>query len=282
MAHADNERPSSENDDLDRTSTKVLPVAAFTGYRSFPAVMNLYANYSGILEAMTTFKLCGSSASDVLYIAQIHFGYTSRCPLHFRRGIYLRNGTSLKAPILAATGEVFRLPLFLFLFDSKTSVMLPPLDMEKNPRDMVTELLRASITKEQAVAFRFTVEVGTKRIQREEFEWRKSNGKETGVREKGARYELRPLATTLSALASSSSSFPPEDGSNILAELTFDNVLSFKHLFTLKLMGAGLTGEMGDRWTLMVVMTALSIHWLRQNGKTNKPTVAAAQLFNSN
>ncbi|KAK4244271.1 hypothetical protein C7999DRAFT_44056 [Corynascus novoguineensis] len=264
MARTDKERPSHESDDLDRTSTKVLPVAAFTGYRSFPAVMNLYANYSGILEAMTTLKLCGASASDVLYIAQVHVGWTPRGPLHFGRGIYLRNGTSLKDSILAATGEVFRLPLFLSLFDSKTS------------------LLRASITKEQAVAFRFTIEVGTKRIQREEFEWRKSNGKETGAREKGARYELHPLAATLSALASSYSSSPPEDGSNILAELTLDNVLSFKHLFTLKLMGPGLTGEMGDRWTLMVVMTALRIHWLRQNGKTNKPTVAAAQLFDSN
>jgi hypothetical protein len=56
-------------------------------------------------------------------------------------------------------------------------------------------------------------------------------------------------------------------------------VLSLNHLFTLELKGAGRTGELGERWTLMVAMTALAIHWQRYYGKTNKTMVSAAQNF---
>lgn len=81
---------------------------------------------------------------------------------------------------------MFRLLLLVFLFNPKTSVLLPPLDVEKNPRDTVTEILRASASKEHGIVFGFAIEVGTKRIRREELEWRKLTGNEAGVREKGS------------------------------------------------------------------------------------------------
>jgi hypothetical protein len=36
------------------------------------------------------------------------------------------------------------------------------------------------------------------------------------------------------------------------------------------MVGVGLTGELGERWALMVVTTALGLYWLRQHGKTRK------------
>ena len=57
--------------------------------------------------------------------------------------------------------------------------------------------------------------------------------------------------------------------------------MNLKHAFTLELKGAGRTGELGDRWALMVVMTSLGLHWLRQNGGTKKATVGAAQKIHS-
>ncbi|KAI0448398.1 hypothetical protein F5B21DRAFT_121862 [Xylaria acuta] len=248
----------------------------------FPARLNLYATFSGFLKALTTHKICGASADDMLYLIQVHPGYTPRGPLHFGRGLYLRSGTSFNDPILTAAGEVFRLPLLVSLFDPKTAVLLPPLDREKNPRDKVTQVLHASAGKEHGVAFKFAIKVGAKTIQRVEFEWRKAVGKELEepAHNGGSRYQLYRLAANSSTMPSSSSCSPQDGGTGVLAGLRFEHLVSFNHLFTLELKGAGVTGELGERWTLVVVMMALGIHWLRYNGKTKTATVKVAQIFN--
>ncbi|KAL2015467.1 hypothetical protein VTK56DRAFT_5392 [Thermocarpiscus australiensis] len=122
--------------------------------------MNLYANYSGILKALTTLKLCGATESDFAYLVELHFGYTPRGPLNFRPGLYLRNGTSAKDPIIAAAGDVSRQPLLVQTFNLDSAIMLPPLDPEavRNARDLVTEVMHA--TREDGVRFRFSVEYG--------------------------------------------------------------------------------------------------------------------------
>jgi hypothetical protein len=241
--------------------------------------MNLYGNFSGVLKAFTTQKLCGATEDDFLYLVELHFGYTTRGPLHFGQGFYLRNGDTTKDPILAAAGDELPIPSLVRLFDPRTSIKLPPLDTEKNPRDMITEILRASNGKEHGVTFRFAIEVGIKKRHREEFEWRKTKGsKEVGGHETQNRYTLYRLASN-PPLASSSA--PAPDDREIVAELAFRNVMNVKHIFTLELQGAGLTGELGDRWTLMVVMTSLALHWVRQHGKSNKATVGVAQMIHS-
>ncbi|KAK4246839.1 hypothetical protein C7999DRAFT_15043 [Corynascus novoguineensis] len=260
--------------DSDQISLRAMPTAAFIGYRQFPPLMNLYVNYSGILSAVKSYKLCGAVESDFRYLVEYHLGYTPRGPLNFGRGFYLRNGKNFRDPILAATGEQFPLPLLVSLFDPETVVKLPPLDMDKNPRDMVDEVLRAATSKEYGVIFRFTTEVGVKRMQRESFEWWKERAAGGGTQEEGGhkvktRYTLHRLA---------SSTTEDIDGDcDLVAVLSFNHVLSVTHVFTLEMKGTGLTGELGDRWTLMVVMTALSLHLLRQLGKTGKATVGAAQ-----
>ena len=268
---------------------------AFIGYHPFPPILNLHYNYSGILSAPNSYKLCGETEADFLYLVELHFGYSTRGPFPYGRGVYLRNGTTNKDPILAAAGEEYRIPLLVGLFDPKTAVKMPPVDREKNPRDMVTENLQSAKSKQHGVAFRFAIEVGAKRLRREGFEWRKPMGgsKADGEGEgaKGSRYTLIRLAPELppptassssaAAGAASSSSAPPEPAEEVVAELTFRNVLSVKHIFTLELKGAGLTGELGERWSLMVVMTALDLNYLRQLGRTNKTTVGAAQKLHS-
>jgi hypothetical protein len=270
--------------------------AAFIGYCAFPPVMNLYVNYSGVFTALTSHKLCGATETNVLYLAELHYGYTSRGPLNFGQGYYLRNGPSSKDPILAATGSRHSVPLLVILFDPKTDVFLPPLDIEKNPRDLVTETLRSTASKEHGVAFRFCVEVGVKRRKREEFEWRKEAGKQEANNgghgdAKGTRYTLIRLAPSgspavaASSAAASSSSSPQctsgDGGCEVVAELLFRNLWSVKHIFSLELLGAGRTGELGERWNLMVVMTTLSIQFMRQVGKTKQATIGVAQKLHS-
>ena len=279
--------PAKDGDDAasidpDKTHLRELPEAAFLGCRRFPPVMNLYANYSGVLSSFKSAKLCGATDKDFLYLAELHIGFTPRGPLNFGRGYYLRNGTTFKDPILTATGEEFPIPLLVSLFDPLTVVKLPPLNVTKKPRDMVDEVLKAGRSKEHGVTFTFTVEVGVKRIQRERFVWRKVQAAprekhgERGHKVK-TRYTLHRLASGDPEPPASASSASAHAESETMAVLSFNSVISFTHFFTLELKGAGLTGKLGDRWTLMVVTTALSIHLLRQLGKTGKVTVGAAQ-----
>ncbi|KAK4654947.1 hypothetical protein QC762_406050 [Podospora pseudocomata] len=105
MASTDNGKRSSESADSDHASTFLPTSAAFIGYRPFPSIMNLHSNFSGVVSALKTVKLCGASEDGFLYLVEAHFGFTPRGSLHFEPGYYLRNGTSLKSPILAATGD---------------------------------------------------------------------------------------------------------------------------------------------------------------------------------
>ncbi|KAK3309200.1 uncharacterized protein B0T15DRAFT_430609 [Chaetomium strumarium] len=263
-----NEATASMDDEPRRASSRIP--APFAGYRPFPSVLNLYGNFSGVLDALNTFKLCGATKNDLLYVVEVHHGFTSRGPLHFRRGFYLRNGTSTDAPILAAAGDEAREPLLMSTFSVKSFIMMPPLDIDVNPRDLVTEIMYATKSSDGAVSFRFAIEVGPRMKYREQFAWKKV---ETGSAHSGF------ILVRLGARSASPSPTPSaQEGTEILAELLFrGNVMSWNHLFSLELKGAGCSGEMGDRWTLMVVVTALRLYWLRIYGKTNKVVVGIGQ-----
>ncbi|KAK3906134.1 hypothetical protein C8A05DRAFT_12111 [Staphylotrichum tortipilum] len=283
--HKDKGVQASANGDLDQAPLRTMPTAAFIGYCPFPPVMNLYVNYSFLFSTLKSYKLCGATENDFIYLVEYHLGYTPRGPLNFGRGLYLRNGTSFTDPILTATGEEFPIPLLVSLFDPDTIVKLPPLDMDKSPRDMVNEVLRAGTSKGQGVTFKFTVEVGVKRIFRESFEWRKCSAAVGGKSEGGSHttkswYTLHRFVPSHRPPPTSASATKEADNDcETLAVLTFNRVLSFTHQFTLELKGAGLTGELGDRWTLMVVTSALGLLYLRSSGKTGKATVGAAQAI---
>ncbi|KAL0469381.1 hypothetical protein QR685DRAFT_285162 [Neurospora intermedia] len=273
--HSTESETSLDDDDDVRPTSSRMPAAWFSGYRPFPPVINLYGNFSGVIDAVTTLKLCGADKSDFLYVVEIHHGLTPRGPLHFRPGLYLRNGTGTKAPILAAAGDEDREPLLMSTFSVKSLIMLPPPpDVEvKNPRDLVTEIMYAKKTSDGTVSFRFSIEVGLKMKSREEFEWRKLTGKDKTNTQHARFILVRPPPSSTSAASSSST----QEEIEILADLTFCNVMSVNHLFVLELKGAAASGEMGDRWTLMVVVTALRLYWLRCYGKTNKSVVGIGQ-----
>ncbi|KAL2163915.1 hypothetical protein VTH06DRAFT_3127 [Thermothelomyces fergusii] len=264
-----NEARASVEDEVRSTRSRIP--AAFAGYRPFPSVLNLYGNLSGMVDALTTLKLCGAAKNDLLYVVEIHHGFTLRGPLHLRPGFYLRNGTSTDAPILAAAGDEAREPLLMSTFSVKSLIMLPPLDVEANARDMVTEIMHATRTGDGAVSFRFAVEVGPQMKCREQFAWKK-----VGTGNGHSRFVLVRLGPPSAPPSPAPSA--QEEG-EILAELLFRNVMSLNHLFSLELKGAGCSGAMGDRWTLMVVLTALRLYWLRAYGKTNKVVVGIGQTL---
>ncbi|GAB1312853.1 hypothetical protein MFIFM68171_03063 [Madurella fahalii] len=239
--------------------------------------MNLYSNRSGIMDVLTTVKLCGASEDDFLYLVKLHTGSLPTGPLRFRPGWYLRDGTSSKAPILAAVGDKSRQLLLLSTFSLDSAILLPPLERDATPHAMVTEMMHATTTAagdgDKTVAFRFSIEVGVKSLEREEFEWRKTKD------EKGSGFVLLRLALPSDPARPSpgTSSAPLDSGYETVVELVFAKMTSWKHIFSLELKGTGRTGELGSRWTLMVVATALRLYWLRSYGKTNKTTVGVAE-----
>ncbi|KAM7182552.1 hypothetical protein V8F33_014225, partial [Rhypophila sp. PSN 637] len=274
--------------------------ATFYGYTPFPPLMTFYTDFSGV--PFTHVRLCGGggttnskAAADRdqrLYMVDVHPGYTPRGSLHFRPGLYLRNGTTTEAPILAAAGDKDRLPLHALVstFSLEGVILLPPVDAEEatNPtRDLVTEVIRASTTSTAAAAngmmestrrvvtFHFAIEVGVKMREREEFEWVDSSG----LSSKHTRFVLLRCCSRFPASSSSSNiQAAAAAADDVLAELVFDNVMSWNRLFSLELKGAGRTGELGDRWALIVVMTALRICWVRMQGMTTKWVVRMSEM----
>ncbi|KAK4172968.1 hypothetical protein QBC36DRAFT_349151 [Triangularia setosa] len=175
------------------------------GCRPFPPVMNLYGNFSRIVDALTTFKICVADRSDLLYIR--HHA--------------------------AAFGRRYE------------------------PRELLAEILYAGTnSSDHSVSFRFSVEVGIKMVQREEFEWRKPS-KEVDTTNDTANKPTRHTPFLLFLLPATSSSSSTESKNEALAEL----VLS----------------HMGDRWTLMVVVTVLRVYWLRAYGKASKAVIGNAE-----
>lgn len=56
---------------------------------------------------------------------------------------------------------------------------------------------------------------------------------------------------------------------------------TFKRAFTLQLLGREQTGELGERWSLMVVMTALKLQSIRVQEKTSKWLIAAGKKMST-
>jgi len=262
----------------------------FSLHKPFPPVMNAYYIYELSVAALKTFKLCGATESDFLYSIEVHSGYSMSGPLGSRPGVILHNGTSRKHPILAASGDESQTSSAVYAFNPRSVVLMPPLHPSPRPttpHDMVTEVMRGvSVPSDKGVAFRFSIEIGTEKLRRESFEWVKIKDTETkqgGYKLVRALPEHETSAASQAGSSSGSSTqaaLPEYDDieREVLALLLWPKgwVTWLKHVFSLEFKGSGLSGALGERWALMVVITAIRIWMLRINLKTAKGTVAIA------
>lgn len=230
-----------------------------TPYRSFPTYMTLQNIREASLASMRSLHLCGASPTDVLYAAAPHAGYTSTT----KPGYVLHNGTDTKAPPLASTGDRQK------YFDSSGIIVLPAL--AGSGKATVEEVLKAGRAADGGVVFLFGVEVGEEKVRREEFEWRKV--KRAGSSEAGG-YELSRRGATGEGGGSGSGQASDAGGkSGVVAVLAWDrdgSLLNRKREFILELTGSGKSEALGQRWRLMVVMTALRLSWLHVQGRTTR------------
>ncbi|KAH6635953.1 hypothetical protein F5144DRAFT_628057 [Chaetomium tenue] len=242
--------PSSSSSSLSapKPSPPTTPSQQFP-IPSFPPTLNAYGQWGKI----RSFNPCGATEDHRLCHVEVHTGYSGKPPLGTRPGVVLYNGKDSKAPVLAAA-----------CYDS-----------EEMP----------ALVRGGRVVFVFEVEVevgGGEGVRRERFGWWKV-GKGTEEEAKEGGFRLVALSTggdvgADSAGQGGSSCYVPEgaDGGEVLAFLTWRRLFpKFKHAFTLELLGRGRSGELGERWNLMVVITALRIWALRLNGRTKTGVIAA-------
>jgi hypothetical protein len=139
--------------------------------------------------------------------------------------------------------------------------------------DLVHETMHAvTVPTDKGVAFRFSIEVGTEQAYRQPFEWRKI--KDPVTKKGGYKLVRQPSGGEVAGASTSQAGASSHVDEETLALLTWPKGLEwFKMAFTLEL----LTGAFGERWSLMVVITAARLVALRYNGKTTKGAVALSE-----
>ncbi|KAJ6184808.1 hypothetical protein N7519_006109 [Penicillium mononematosum] len=238
-------------------------------YGSLPSTVSLHGQWT----KLKSMNLCaGEDAKNRLCLIEMQTGYSGKPPLGMRTGILLRNGMSSKDSLLAAAGDEAR---GLHAFNPDGIVFLPPLDPDPKSDRMDTELLRAEPGPNKGIAFHFSIEVGEKNL-RQEFAWRKVKKGEDQAKRNGFKLvrlsstQQPPQPSGSSSVQNASSSSPPSAGKDgeTVAFLGWAWP-SLTHAFTLEVVD-GQSSALGERWTLMIVVTAVRLYTLHVKGKTSK------------
>ncbi|KLJ10018.1 hypothetical protein EMPG_14574 [Blastomyces silverae] len=249
-------------------------------YASFPSTMQAYYQWSP--PAMKTFFLCGASKDDRLYAVQTHAGYRKKSLLGTRPGLILHNGKSSKDPILAAAGEEPQRATSTYEFNLNSVIQLPPL--QPGAGNFTTEIMRGAVTDDHVAAFHFAIEVGADgKMVREEFEWRKLKKGNDDVKGRGFKLvRLGPGSNKDPNQELFSSTLSPPGGETVALLEWPKGLSSLVHVFSLQLKGSGESNTLGQRWALMVVMTALRLWWLNVGGRTNTAVIGKGEEIHSN
>ncbi|KAH8647844.1 hypothetical protein BX600DRAFT_443188 [Xylariales sp. PMI_506] len=224
----------------------------------FPQVLEAYYKWN----VWGYFHLYSAGKDKKLFTVAVHTGYSNRGPLGSRMGVLLHNGVTSKDPIFAAATDESPWAVRVYAFSLNSVILLPPIEAKASAQAVVEEFMTARTVDGNGVGFYFSIEVGEK-LRRQEFEWCKT----------GAR-----------GSAGSSSASPSTSPGNVETEVFArfqwtKTITNLTHPFNLQFLEKTVSVRMGDRWTLMVVVTALRLWALRSNGRTNHKVVATAEKF---
>ncbi|KAK8053563.1 hypothetical protein PG996_012864 [Apiospora saccharicola] len=262
------------------------PTSPCTPYRPFPRVMNFYSQMS--LSGLKYAHLCGDTKEDQLFVFGVHTGYSGNTPLGTRPGLILYNGLSHKDPILAGACDESQWAARVYAFNLKSVILLPPVEAVQSSKEMVSELMTTTSNDEGGVSYFFTIEAGQgDKMERKRFEWRQfKKGDQGGVEKDGFKLlsrkshpdALGESSTSPSTAAAAAAVTAESSPSGALAMLTWAKLGSkINHPLSLEFADDTVSVLFGERWTLMVVITALRLWALRTNGRGKKSTVAIAE-----
>ncbi|KAI9375082.1 hypothetical protein BJX61DRAFT_540108 [Aspergillus egyptiacus] len=223
-------------------------------YGSLPSTMTVHGQWT----KWRSMNLCGATSKDRLCLIEFQTGYSGKPPLGMRTGFVLRNGMSPKDPLLAAAGDE---ECGLHAFNPDGIVFLPSLDADLDGKEatMDTELVRARPDANDDVSFHFSIEV-EQELRREEFAWRKVKGGEAEAKRNGFR------------LVRLGSPQTGKDEGETVALLGWVVAWPLTHAFTLDIVD-GQSSVLGERWRLMVIVTAIRLYTLHVKGRTKRTVV---------
>lgn len=210
-------------------------------YTAFPSILNAYYQ----IKVTFTYHL-GNSDDHKIYAISNHPGLSKGGN---RPYVVVHNGKSGDDPALAVVGEEKN-------WDGHsltTVVSLPGIESGH-----VNELMQTIVMDDHAtVVFRFWIEVNQPNTvpHREEFEWRKDNSAK--MEDFKSTYQLVRLLPGNSDLEEKVDR--SHDGFEIVAIAGWKKMWALKKPFSFRLIGKGQTGEYGDRWTIMALMTAIRL-----------------------
>lgn len=199
-----------------------------------------------------------------LFSATLHISEHADQPLYaiklpgWRSGLVLHSGPSDKDAPLATASKGGK-------WGCHTRVTLPPLP--GSSEDASGEAMHSHVSLKTAT-YQFAIEVGGggEHARRENFEWRSSRSDEVKQLDKHSRgWKL----VRLDACVEGCDAVPGEppvavssDGGEVVAIWAPSSGLSMTKASKFQFLGAGLTGELGERWAIMAVITALRIWYM--------------------
>jgi hypothetical protein len=246
---------------------RITPVAE-PPLRVFPISFNGYYQ-----KRITTVFHLGEHAHQPIFAVKTHTGW-SGAP-----GVVLHSGPSDKDPPLAAAGNETGLETERH---KDTLVILPPLP--GSGTDSSHEYLRHDPTY-RTESYRFNIDVGLggdKGMYPEEFEWRRSLGdevKELNNKKNILGWELVRLSSDMAIRPNETgegSARVTADGKEMVAVWAPYAGWSLTKAFRFQFMGSGASGELGERWATMAVITALRLWCLEGMGQTDEGLVTSS------
>jgi hypothetical protein len=233
---------------------------------SAPRNRHIPSSFNGYYQKKltSTFHL-GEHADQPLFAVKTHTGW-SGVP-----GVVLHSGPTDKDPPLAAAGNETGLESERH---KDTLVLLPPPPGAENESSY--EFLRHDPSF-KTETYRFTIDVGLggdKETLPENFEWRPSDRQEIQQLVKRNKYilgwELVRLGSRVDIRDGEGSSGITPDGEEIVAVWARYAGWSLTKAFKFQFMGSGASGELGERWAVMAVISALRIWCLEGMGQTDE------------
>jgi hypothetical protein len=227
------------------------------GAPTFPNVMKVF--YAR--PHLKRLNLCGEDESDVHFAISIYRGISAAPPLGERPGLLLHSGPRAEDPLLAAATRwsAQRMRPDAVQHSLASQILLPSLSTAGSDGsfvgDTVLEPMQGYTSKAGQVAFGFAIEVEDGgQLNREDFEWRKI---EPGVNGAFRLIRLgRPGSITHDVDVTLSFTKRVHGG---MTSWLFGQHYQY---CTLTGVADGIAAGLGQRWALMVVMSAI---WLNQD-----------------
>ncbi|CAK7264342.1 hypothetical protein SEPCBS119000_000948 [Sporothrix epigloea] len=231
----------------------------------FPPAFNLYH------PNFTRSYFFAEHEHTPLYAVRFHFGFSLNKP-----DIGLHNGPdSETAPLLAAVDNG--------VMSRHMTITLPPPLSYDGVGPTSVRLVKVSGWVER---YAFTMEVGTdlRNVHQESFEWRHSRGSTIAALD-GVLYGWKLLRMSSQALPGAP---PPQlgvgnkssDGREVVAVYSSAR-RSFTKQFKFAFVGTGLTGALGERWSVMAVTSALAM-WKKEEDSRAAHRMGANTAMHSN